>query len=104
MVAYSIEVKTFVLGMTRGLDPVSSTAAQQLAHGARMLTKATVGVSATGVGGPDPLDGHPAGTVYLGWSTAKEEGSLLRTFSGEPAEIIDQTVESALAELDRLLA
>lgn len=103
VVAYRTDVKTSALGMTRGLDPVSSTAAKQLAHGVRVLTHATVAVSVTGVGGPDAHDGHPPGTVYLGWSTRQDEGSVLVRCSADPAEALEQTVESALAKLHRLL-
>lgn len=103
VVAYSVDVKTTVLGMTRGLDPVSSAAAQELARGVRELTDATIAVSATGVGGPQDQDGHPAGTVYLGWSTAFEEGSRLVECSDDPAKALEDTVESALQEIHRLL-
>lgn len=103
VVAYRTDVKTSALGMTQGLDPVSSTAAEQLAHGVRVLTHATVAVSVTGVGGPATHDGHPPGTVYLGWSTLQGEGSVLVRCSADPAEALDQTVESALTQIHRLL-
>src|SRR5690349_20430325 len=74
IVAYLVDVKERVLGVPPGTDPCSATCAEQLAIGARELFDADVSVSTTGVGGPDPEDGHAPGTVFLGWATPTEFG------------------------------
>ncbi|GAA5206734.1 CinA family protein [Microbacterium kyungheense] len=99
IVAYRTEVKERLLGLPTGIDPCSDVCATQLAAGARELLSADIAVSTTGVGGPDPEDGHPPGTVYLGWATATDSGARLLTLSGDPEEVLTQTVDAALALL-----
>ena len=48
---------------------VSHFTAQAMASQARKLTGSDYGVSLTGVAGPDSLEGHPAGTVFIGLAT-----------------------------------
>nr|WP_314841010.1 CinA family protein [uncultured Microbacterium sp.] len=100
VVAYLTDVKERVLGLTPGTDPCSASCAEQLAQGALRLFEADLCVSTTGVGGPGPEGGHEPGTVYLGWSTAEGVGHRRLALSGEPEEILDQTVEASM----RLLA
>lgn len=45
---------------------VSAEVAKSMAQQACQQMGATVGISFTGVAGPDSLEGHPAGTVWLG--------------------------------------
>ena len=100
VVAYLTDVKERVLGLTPGTDPCSAACAEQLAVGARRLFDADLAVSTTGVGGPDPQGGHPAGTVYLGWATADDVGHRRLALIGEPEEVLAATVDAAV----RLLA
>lgn len=99
VVAYQSSVKESVLGVTPGLDPCSAEVAEQLAVGARRLLRADVAVSTTGVGGPDPEDGHPPGTVYLGWAMDGSHGHRSLNLSGSPEEVLEQTVAAATALL-----
>ena len=46
--------------------PVSPETAAALAEGVRERCAATWGIGLTGVAGPDPVDGHGPGRVYLG--------------------------------------
>ncbi|WP_248171062.1 MULTISPECIES: CinA family protein [unclassified Microbacterium] len=103
IVAYQTRVKEQVLGLEPGTDPCSAACAEQLARGARSIMDADVAVSTTGVGGPDDQDGHPAGTVYLGWATGDRTGHRLLHFDGEPEEILDAAVRSALSLLDDVI-
>lgn len=96
IVAYLPEVKERVLGFPSDRDPTSAECAEQLARGARELFDADVCVSTTGVGGPDADDGHPAGTVFLGWATRDEAGHRQLTFGGEPEDVLEATVEAAV--------
>lgn len=99
VVAYQMDVKERMLGVPPGTDPCSSECATQLARAARALFDADIAVSTTGVGGPDPQDGHPPGTVYIGWATTNDAGAELAQFEGDPAEIVQQAAELAVARL-----
>jgi nicotinamide-nucleotide amidase len=54
-----------VLGVPEG-PVVSEQAAAAMAEGAAKVLGADVGISVTGVAGPDEQDGMPVGTVFLG--------------------------------------
>jgi nicotinamide-nucleotide amidase len=45
---------------------VSSECAAELAANIATVTNSDIGISFTGVAGPDSLEGHPAGTVFIG--------------------------------------
>ncbi|QMU96997.1 CinA family protein [Microbacterium esteraromaticum] len=96
VVAYLPEVKEWVLGFPADRDPTSAECAEQLARGARELLDADLCVSTTGVGGPDAEDGHPAGTVFLGWATRDGAGHRRLALDGEPDEVLEATVEAAV--------
>ena len=96
IVAYFTEVKERVLGLTPGTDPTSAACAEQLASGARELFDADIAVSTTGVGGPGPEGGHPAGTVYLGWATADDAGHRRLALTGDPEDVLSASVDAAL--------
>ncbi|MGT2948491.1 competence/damage-inducible protein A [Streptococcus devriesei] len=75
-VTYSIEEKAKMLNIpleelkTHGV--VSDFTAKKMAEQSRLLTGADLAVSLTGVAGPDQLEGQPAGTVFIGLSSAQE--------------------------------
>lgn len=100
IVAYFTDIKERVLGLVPGTDPVSAVCAEQLAEGARQLFDADLCVSTTGVGGPGSEGGHPAGTVYVGWASTEGVGHRMLSLEGDPQEILDETVDTAV----RLLA
>lgn len=64
IVSYAPEAKFALLGVPEG-PVVSTAAAEQMALGACEALGATCAVATTGVAGPDPLEGHPPGTVCL---------------------------------------
>ncbi|MEH7118469.1 competence/damage-inducible protein A [Neobacillus vireti] len=70
VVCYSNEVKHKILQVAQEtLDnegAVSEQCALELAENAAALLGADIGVSFTGVAGPDELEGKPVGTVYIG--------------------------------------
>jgi len=102
VVAYQLRVKEDVLGVRKGIDPCSAECAEQLAAGVRKVLGADIAVSTTGVGGPDPQDGHAPGTVYLGWSTGEETGHLQLQIGGEVEDVLDQAVQDAVELLAQL--
>ncbi|MGW9020396.1 CinA family protein [Leucobacter chromiiresistens] len=103
VIAYHPEVKYSLLGAPRGPVVTEPTAIAMAESTARLLL-ADIVVAVTGVGGPEPDEGKPAGTVVLavtggGSPTAVEHLS----FSGDPIGVMQQTVEAALeAVLARL--
>lgn len=48
---------------------VSAFTAEKMAEQTRKLTQSDMAISLTGVAGPDSLEGHPAGTVFIGLAT-----------------------------------
>ncbi len=99
VVAYAIGVKQELLGLADGVDPCSAECAEQLAGGVLALLGADVAISTTGVGGPDPEDGHDPGTVYLGWATRDGTGHRLLRLDGAPGEVVSGAVDAAMALL-----
>ena len=77
MVSYASEVKFDVLGVPEG-PVVSEAAARAMADGARRVLGADVGLSITGVAGPDRQDGQPAGTVFVGLARPGHETVAVR--------------------------
>ena len=72
VVSYASEVKFSVLGVPEG-PVVSEAAARAMADGARRVLGSDVGLSITGVAGPDPQDDQPPGTVFVGLATPDSE-------------------------------
>ena len=74
-VTYSLEEKSKMLDISeqelKEHGVVSEFTAQKMAEQARLKTQSDYGVSLTGVAGPDSLEGHPAGTVFIGLAHAK---------------------------------
>jgi nicotinamide-nucleotide amidase len=72
VVCYSTEVKAAVLNVkTETIEKdgvVSSRCAAELAENVARLVKSDIGISFTGVAGPDEQEGKPVGTVYIGIS------------------------------------
>jgi nicotinamide-nucleotide amidase len=95
LVAYASEVKHEVLDVPPG-PVVSEAAAAAMAAGACRLLGAKVAIAVTGVGGPDPQDDQPPGTV---WFALSHDGSVvtrLERFNGTPEEIVETTCARAL--------
>jgi nicotinamide-nucleotide amidase len=65
VISYASEVKFSVLGVAEG-PVVSADAAMAMAQGAAKVLGADIGLSVTGVAGPDEQDGQPVGTVFYG--------------------------------------
>ena len=104
VVAYQVRTKHDVLGVPEDIDPCSAECAELLAVGVRQLLGADVAVSATGVGGPEPEDGHAPGTVYLGWSSNGATGHRFLELDGGPDEVLAATVAAAVELLSDILS
>lgn len=61
---------------------VSHFTAEKMAEQSRLLTDADFGIGLTGVAGPNSLEGHPAGTVFIGIATREEVHSIRVAIGG----------------------
>lgn len=112
IVAYNTELKHSLLGVDASLladhGAVHPDVASQMATGVRVALTvadrpADVGISTTGVAGPDPQDGQPVGTVYLGFAIGDEVHTRRLALSGTRAQIRSAVVSESLSELARIL-
>ncbi|MGP4114197.1 CinA family protein [Streptomyces sp. 4N509B] len=108
--AYATDVKREVLGVDGGLlaerGPVDAEVAGGLAAGARRLLAADWGLATTGVAGPGPQDGVPAGTVYVAVSRPGSGGVVAQRLRipGDRAVVRAGSVRAVLALLrDQLI-
>jgi nicotinamide-nucleotide amidase len=102
VVSYASEVKYEVLGVPVG-PVVSDEAAIAMAEGACRVLGADVAVSVTGVAGPDPQEGVPVGTVYLGVCIDGEAESMMIRLPGDRERVRQFSTISVLDWLRRLL-
>jgi PncC family amidohydrolase len=95
LVAYDPEVKYSILGVERG-PLINERTARTMATGVAHLLNAHVGLATTGVAGPEPLEGNPAGTIWVGVAM---DGSVMverLQCSGTPDEVCERAVERAV--------
>ncbi|WP_144674017.1 CinA family protein [Arthrobacter sp. U41] len=108
VVSYQNTVKAEVLGVSRELldsvGAVDGRVAEAMAEGARRVCAADVGVSTTGVAGPEPHGGKDVGSVYIGVATAGGTTSFGYSFEGNRPEIRGQACAAALERLLEALA
>jgi nicotinamide-nucleotide amidase len=102
VVAYAPEVKFNVLGVPPG-PVVTETCAREMARGAARVLGGDATVAVTGVGGPEPEEGQPPGTVYVATVVRGAERCARLELSGEPDEIVTSTTRQALELLDEAL-
>lgn len=100
VVAYAADLKVSLLGVPADLvervGTVHRDVALTLADGARTRLGATWGLSTTGVAGPGPAEGKPAGTVYV--AVAGPSGTVVRELwlNGSRADVRRETVAAVL--------
>lgn len=108
VVAYATAVKHTVLGVDADLlsqrGPVHPVVAREMADGVRRVVAvdgraADVGISTTGIAGPESPDGQPVGTVHVGVVTPGAAQTREFHLVGDRAAIRAQTVSAALSFL-----
>lgn len=111
IVAYQSELKHQLLGVSRALlqeqGAVDPEVVAQMAGGVRAKLAAksgldeskVFGLATTGVAGPEPQDGKPVGTVYIGISGPTGDFVYPLELSGTRSEIRVAAVEAAVASL-----
>lgn len=101
VVAYAPDLKASLLGVDAGHlaahGTVDAGTAAQMARGVRERCRADLGVATTGVAGPDPSEGHPAGTVFVAVADAIDIDVRRLTLAGDRSAIRAGTVGAALS-------
>ena len=105
VVAYATPVKQTLLGVDAGLledhGPVHPEVAVQMADGVRRALSiaglpADVGISTTGIAGPDSPDGQQVGTVHIGVVGPGVRIVRSFVFAGDRAAVRRQSIDAAL--------
>jgi len=100
LVAYAPDVKTGVLGVPADIvaehGTVAEATARSMAERVRVLCEATYGVATTGVAGPEPSEGKPAGTVHIAVAGPTGTSHRLLSLVGDRQRIRTATVVEAL--------
>ena len=102
VVAYDEQVKFDVLGVEPG-PLVTTRCAEQMAAGAAQLLRADAVIALTGVGGPDPDEGKPPGTVVMAARVHDRTTCATFLISGAPDEVVEGATERALELLASVL-
>jgi nicotinamide-nucleotide amidase len=101
--AYQPPTKQRVLGVPSG-PVVTEAAARTMAEGVASLLDADLAVAVTGVGGPGPEEGQPAGTVWLAIRYRAATAAHRLRLEGTPEEVCAQTCAAALREATAVVA
>ena len=109
IVSYTNEVKQNVLNVREETlnreGAVSAACAREMAANVKRILDADIGISFTGVAGPDPSEGKEPGTVFCGLALADDVKSFQFHFSGNREAIRRRAVHHgawlALRELRR---
>jgi len=100
IVAYSAAVKAALLGVPGAVlgqvGMVHPDVAAAMALGVRDRLGADLAVAVTGVAGPEPVDGHPVGTVHIALASGDAVRHLPLALTGTRAQIRHEVVRHAL--------
>jgi nicotinamide-nucleotide amidase len=102
IVSYASDVKFDLLDVAEG-PVVSEAAAIQMARGVVARLGSTIGLSVTGVAGPDTQDGQPVGTVFVGVSDGETAFAEMIKVPGDRERIRQFATIGALDILRRHL-
>lgn len=102
VVSYATDLKATLLGVDPDLlaavGPVDADVAAQMAHGVARLCSADIGLSTTGVAGPDTQNGVAVGTVFISVADGRSGFTMTRelALSGDREQIRKTTVAAVL--------
>ncbi len=102
LVSYASQIKFDLLDVPEG-PVVSAEAAEAMASGVRKLLESDVGLSVTGVAGPDEQDGQAPGTVFVGLDVGGGATSVALRLPGDRPRVRSYAAISALDALRRAL-
>lgn len=104
---YAVDTKASVLGVSESrltlTGPVDEQVARQMAVGVCLLFGASIGLSTTGVAGPGPADGFPAGTVHIACAHPAGVEHRLLHLEGDRAQVRAGAIDAALTLLRDVL-
>lgn len=107
IVAYATELKASLLDVPSGLldahGAVHPDVAAAMARGVRTRLGSSVGLATTGVAGPGPAEGKPAGTVFVAVDGPFGAAGAGLQLAGDRAEVRDSSVREVLSMLVRAL-
>lgn len=99
-VTYCNEAKNKILGVKKEtLDyfgAVSAETAAEMAAGVRKIMNAEIGVSVTGLAGPNGGEGKPVGLVYVAVNSDNYSEVTENHFSGDRISVRNQAADKAL--------
>jgi nicotinamide-nucleotide amidase len=108
-VCYATELKHRLLGVDAALldehGPVHAEVARQMADRVRSVLAvddraADIGLATTGVAGPEPQGGHPAGLAYIGLAMGGTVEAIELRLPGDRDAVRAGVVRRAVEELD----
>jgi len=105
LITYATDLKHSLAGVPEvllsGAGVISPRTAEAMAAGVRDATGSDWGLAVTGVAGPDPQEGHPAGEVWVGLAAPGVAAMARRLdLAGDRDAIRAATVAGALGWLD----
>jgi PncC family amidohydrolase len=108
VIAYANDVKRDLLGVApetlETYGAVSEQSAVEMAIGARTNTGADVGVSITGIAGPDGgTEAKPVGLTWIGVSTVAEDRAERYIWEGDRDTIKERSAHAALELVNQIL-
>ncbi|WIY83641.1 CinA family protein [Propionimicrobium sp. PCR01-08-3] len=111
LITYASDLKSSLAGVDAGFiaehGVINERTAKEMAIGAAWNCRADIGLSCTGVAGPDGEDGENPGTVWLGLALSAKWDDRVRSrllrLTGSRAEVREQTIENALSWLNECL-
>ena len=106
--SYSNQAKCDLLGVSpdtlEQYGAVSDQTAKEMAMGVKERFKSDIGISVTGIAGPDGGSiEKPVGTVFMGFVFENGPLAIKYLFKGSRSEIKQQTAETALENIKRYL-
>ncbi len=105
--AYSAAAKRDLVGVEQAVldehGTVSRATTEAMAVAIRERLGADVGAATTGVAGPDPVEGHPSGTIIWAIATADGVRSWERALPGDRTAVRQRLATAALEGLRRAL-
>ncbi len=106
LVAYSNEAKIaggVAPGLISDYGTISPEVAQAMAQAARLYLRANIGMSTTGIAGPDEVEGKPVGMVYIGIDDGRTVRVVPGNYPGNRIQIKRRATNAALFELRKML-
>lgn len=105
--AYATRLKHEILGVDQErlerFGPVDEVVSLEMARGVRCLTGASIGVSTTGVAGPEPQGEASVGTVHVAVAWEGGDAHRLLALDGDRETIRSGAVDAALALVREVL-